>query len=87
VSLDLDKVQEDLNEVNIVGRMIDELRALRSNMTTTQARCTELLQENRRLNREIGEQEYMITAQLRLIGQLEGELNELKGANILATHG
>jgi len=57
---------------------IDEVAALRDNLKATQNRCTDLLTENRRLNRELDACGHAMTALNRTVGQLEQELALLR---------
>jgi len=52
MNLELDELKRELDHIDVVGKLFDEVRALRKNMTSTQERCSELLEENRRLKRE-----------------------------------
>jgi hypothetical protein len=62
---------------------IDEVGALRDNLKATQDRCSQLLNESRGLAKELANSESANAALIRLVGQLETELNDLRGANIL----
>ena len=42
-----------LEELKLLKAELDELVNLRENMAATQSRCTDLLLENRRLNKEL----------------------------------
>ena len=44
-----------IDELKALKTELDELVALRENLASTQQRCTELLLENRRLNRELAQ--------------------------------
>jgi len=69
----LKTLKSELDEIDLAGMVIDEVRALRKNMKSTQERCTELLEENRRLKRE----KKMLEAS---VAHLEAECKSLEDA-------
>jgi len=68
----LAKKQEE--EIDRIRLALNERHQLLSNLTAAQQRCNELLEENRRLNRELATQDATVTALLQTVDQLEQEL-------------
>lgn len=69
-----------LDDLKAVKKALDHVVALEENLAAVQTRCTDLIQENRRLNKELAKADLTVNAQIRWISQLEEELSEFKPA-------